>query len=409
MNPSAHSPSDDDATEGRDRGDDDATDGRERGDDVPPSEPQRPRPPSGAQTIAAAVLAVGVVGGVALGLAHCTRTAPHDARDAELVAGARLYRTYCGLCHGDEGEGYAADDANALANQDFLVSVSDEFLRAAIAEGRPGTAMAAYAQRRGGPLSDDEIARLVAFIRGWQQEPSAELVEPSPGDPAAAGPVYAARCAGCHGRRGEGESAVSLNNPQFLATASDAQIRYAIAHGRRGTPMPAFEGDLRDETIDNLVALIRSWQRETDTEDIATPTIGAQVVLHPDGAAPEFPELREGRYVPAAAVARALEEGRRLVLLDARAASDYARFHIPGAVPAPYYDIENVMSHIPRDGTWVVAYCGCPHAASGRVMDYLREHGYPNTAVLDEGILYWRDEGYPIATGNEPGSLEDAE
>lgn len=367
------------------------------------------RGPSGAQAIAAAVLAVAVVGGVALSLAHCTRTPPNDARDADLVAGAQFYRTYCGLCHGDEGEGYAADNANALANQDFLVSVSDDFLRAAIAEGHPGTPMAAYAQRRGGPLSDAQIDQLVAYIRSWQEEPTADLPEPAGGDAAAAAPVYAARCASCHGQRGEGVSAVSLNNPQFLATATDAQIRYAIAHGRRGTPMPAFAGDLRDETIDNLVALIRSWQRETTTQDIATPTVGAQVVIHPDGPPPEFPELREGRYVPAAAVARALEDGRRMVILDARAASDYALFHIPGAIPAPYYDIENVMARIPRDGTWVIAYCGCPHAASGRVMDYLREHGYPNTAVLDEGIIHWRDEGYPIVTGSEPGTLEDAE
>ncbi len=367
------------------------------------------RGPSGTQAVAAAVLAIAVVGGVALGLAHCTRTPPNDANDADLVAGARLYRTYCGLCHGDEGEGYTADNASALANQDFLVSVSDDFLRTAIAEGHPGTPMAAYAQRRGGPLSDTEIDQLVAYIRGWQQEPAADLPQPRGGDADAGRPVYEARCSSCHGRHGEGVGAVSLNNPQFLATATDAQIRYAIAHGRRGTPMPAFAGDLRDETIDNLVALIRSWQRETTTQDVAPPTVGARIVINPEGPPPEFPELREGRYVPAAAVARALREGRRMVILDARAASDYALFHAPGAIPAPYYEIENIADRIPRDGTWVIAYCACPHAASGRVMDYLRERGYPNTAVLDEGIIHWRDEGYPIVVGSEPGTLEDAE
>jgi len=43
------------------------------------------------------------------------------------------------LCHGARGEGYVADKAPALGNQDFLVSVNDEFLRRAIANGRPGT------------------------------------------------------------------------------------------------------------------------------------------------------------------------------------------------------------------------------------------------------------------------------
>ncbi|MDP6946934.1 MAG: hypothetical protein QF464_22485, partial [Myxococcota bacterium] len=30
------------------------------------------------------------------------------------------YQTYCALCHGDEGEGYAADSANALNHPAFL-------------------------------------------------------------------------------------------------------------------------------------------------------------------------------------------------------------------------------------------------------------------------------------------------
>ncbi|MEM9068702.1 MAG: c-type cytochrome [Myxococcota bacterium] len=363
----------------------------------------------GRRAILAAILTVGFVGGIALSLAHCTRSRPQDARDAQLVAGGQDYRTYCGLCHGDEGEGYTADNANALANQDFLVSVTDDFLRENIAEGHPGTPMAAYAQRRGGPLSDTEIDQLVAYIRAWQTEPTAELPEPGEGNAERGAPVYAERCASCHGDEGQGVSAVSLNNPRFLASASDAQVRYAIAHGRRGTPMPAFEGDLQDQTIDDLVAVIRGWQREATTQDIETPSIEGDVVINPDGDAPDFGELREGRYVPAALVAQALEDGNRMVLLDARPASDYALFHAPGAVPAPYYDIANVMARIPNDGTWAIAYCACPHAASGRVMNYLREHGYPNTAVIDEGIIHWRDEGYPIVTGSDPGSLETAE
>ena len=48
------------------------------------------------------------------------------------------------------------------------------------------------------------------------------------------------------------------------------------------------------------------------------------------------------------------------------------------------------------DGTWVIAYCACPHHASGEVVDKLRGRGFKHTAVLDEGILFWKQQGYPV-------------
>ncbi|MBO6939370.1 MAG: c-type cytochrome [Deltaproteobacteria bacterium] len=368
------------------------------------------------RVVLATVATVVVVGGGASMLAHCARGGPgaSNGGDAEYAEARQLYRTYCGLCHGDEGEGYAADDANALNNQDFLVSVSNEFLRVAIAEGHPGTAMAAYHESRGGPLDDSEIDALIQLMRSWQEEDMVAVDDVVVnGDALRGAEVFARECARCHGDRGQGDSAISLNHPVYLRTASDGQIRYAIAKGRRGTPMPAFEGELSEQSIDDLVALIRSWEPEdNEAEEAEGPNVAAMdgpVIVNPDGEAPDFPALREGRYISSQAVADALQSGRRMVILDARAASDYARFHLPGAIPSPYYEVETVMERIPNDGTWVIAYCACPHAASGRVMDFLREHDFQNTAVLDEGVLHWRDEGFPVVVGDEPGTLADAE
>lgn len=357
-------------------------------------------------------LALGL-GGV-LVLTQCTGTSDvRDEADPELVAAAQSYRTYCGLCHGDEGEGYAADDANALRNQQFLASVDDAFLRAAIVRGHPGTSMAAYGERYGGPLTDAEINALIRLLRSWQTVPNAEMPAPGPGVALRAIPTWEAQCASCHGDRGQGATALSLNNPVFLETATPAQIRYAIAKGREGTPMPAFEGTIADERIDDLVALIQSWARVTDDPgdepEAMVPVIPEQLVLNPEGQAPRFSPLREGRYVPTAEVAQAVEDGRRIVFLDARAPSDYVRYHLPGAIISPYYDVQTIIERLPRDGTWIVAYCGCPHAASGRVMDALREAGFANTAVLDEGVIHWKDEGHPVVTGVNPGTLADAE
>jgi cytochrome c oxidase cbb3-type subunit III len=221
------------------------------------------------------------------------------------------------------------------------------------------------------------------------------------GDPAEGARIYAERCADCHGARGEGTNAISLDNPMFLFSASDGYIRYAIEHGRAGTPMPAFGRELGEKGLDDVTRFIRSFARTSEAAPLRgeVPPSFDQVVIHPEGPAPQFSPLREGRYVPADEVKSALDAGARMILLDARATSDWLRSHIPGAVPVPYYEPEKMIGSLPNDGTWIITYCGCPHAASGRVMDVLREHGYRNTAVLDEGIFVWMERGYPTVHG----------
>lgn len=347
--------------------------------------------------IACATLAcVGGAAALTFSSASCAGTGPVRSSDPRLEEGARTYHTYCALCHGENGEGYAADDANALFNEDFLASVSDAFLKTAIERGHPDTAMSAYARVHGGPLDDAEVDGLVAFIRSKQRGRSPALVErPAGTNLTSVEPVYAARCAGCHGDRGQGVSALSLNNPIFHESASDAQIRHAIENGRRDTPMPAFGDELSDAQIDDLVGLIRSFRRDRPGPSTRVIPEDLPLVINPEGSDPEF-QLRERRFVPSAQLARALAAGKKVVILDARPPSDWTQMHIPGAVPCPFYAIDEVVERLPRDGTWVIAYCGCPHAASGRVVDALRERGFEHTAVLDEGIFVWRDLGHPV-------------
>jgi mono/diheme cytochrome c family protein/rhodanese-related sulfurtransferase len=348
------------------------------------------------------VLIAAVAASVLMGVAQAGEIPPEGPNvetkdDAQLARGARVYGKHCALCHGENGEGYLADNANALGNPDFLVSVSDNFLWRSIANGRPDTPMAAHAKRYGGPLDDADIDALVALIRGWQQEEAADIApEPIIGDPAVGRSVFTRSCAACHGDQGQGVTAISLNNPEFLAAASDGQIRWAILHGRRGTPMAAFDDQLPEETINDLVALIRSWQRDAPmrAEDPELPE-AQNVVLNPNGPPPRF-SLREGRYVPAEQLDAAMRNGIRLALLDARPTSDWHLGHIPGAVSAPHYDPESIIERLPRDGTWIVSYCACPHKYSDTLMDALRSAGFQNTAVLDEGVTWWRQEGFPM-------------
>jgi mono/diheme cytochrome c family protein/rhodanese-related sulfurtransferase len=317
--------------------------------------------------------------------------------------GEKLYDKYCKLCHGAAGAGYAADHANQLRNPTFLATASDSFLRMAIIMGRPGTPMSAFGSTFGGPLGPDEIDRLLDYLRSLQRTAKVDVEEVVvEGDGRAATELFAKQCARCHGASGGGKTALSLNNPLFLATAGDGFIRYAIENGRPGTPMPAFGERLAAADIDNLTSLIRSWARNVDYAPVAgdPPPAPESVVVNPDGPPPSFPELREQRYVPAEAVSKALSAGARMVLLDARPMSDWLRAHIPGAIPVPFYSgVHEIAARLPRDGTWIVAYCGCPHAASGKVIDELRAEGFSNTAVIDEGIFVWMERGYPLTFG----------
>jgi cytochrome c oxidase cbb3-type subunit 3/ubiquinol-cytochrome c reductase cytochrome c subunit len=81
--------------------------------------------------------------------------------------------------------------------------------------------------------------------------------------------------------------------------------------------------------------------------------------------------------------------------------------HIPGSISVPYYALGR-LDALPRDSTWIIAYCACPHHASGTVVDELRKRGYDKTAIVDEGILEWNRRGYPIAGEAPPSDGGDA-
>jgi mono/diheme cytochrome c family protein/rhodanese-related sulfurtransferase len=319
--------------------------------------------------------------------------------------GGALYQKYCALCHGEDASGYAADNAPSLISPSFLATATDEFLFDATAYGRPGTPMAAYGSDLGGPLEPDQIRAIAGWLRRRRSvEPLALDPNPVAGDAALGSEVYVAECARCHGAEGEGTEAVSLSNPRFLASASDAFLQHAIRWGREGTQMIAYGEHLAPEQIAALTAFIRTWERPLDlARPVASAPKAMDPLLYPDGPRPDF-VLREGRYLAADDLKAALDQKARVVLVDARPMSDWIASHIPGAVPVPYYDVNALVEKLPKDGTMIVAYCACPHAASGEVVDYLREMGFPATAILDEGFLVWVERGYPVIPGAPPES-----
>jgi cytochrome c oxidase cbb3-type subunit 3 len=330
---------------------------------------------------------------------------------AETVAqshGRGVYAAMCAVCHGAAREGYKADQAPSLAQQDFLASVTPEFLTAAIAGGRRSTTMSAWGLERGGPLASTDVAALVSFLRSWQEVPSASLDErPLHGDVGRGESIYQRECVKCHGARGTGGTYLGVGNPQLLATASNGFLRYAIRRGRPGTPMPGFQATLGDAAIDDVVALLRNWQ-EVPLLPAPPKQPAARVPPLPLGPIPLHPKGPEPlkfnptpKFTSADVVKAELDRGARMAILDARAPSDYANSHISGAVSVPFYDPEPYIKDLPKDA-WLVCYCGCPHAESGNLANKLVARGFTKVTVIDEGLGYWTRKKYETTQGVLP-------
>jgi len=319
--------------------------------------------------------------------------------------GEALYGRMCAVCHGRAGEGYAADGAPALSNPTFLASVSDEFLRSAIANGRSGTTMSAWARARGGPLGAGEIDALIATLHEWRDTPRATLDERALDGDAKRGAVVFAECVRCHGAEGTGGPNLHIGNYDLLSTAGNGFLRYAIRNGRPGTLMPGFDSALGEHGVDDVIALLRGFQAHGASIPHPAPPHPPPLPLGPVPLNPRGPEPLAFRAypltTPADAIKAQLDRGARMAVLDARAPSDYLNEHIAGAVSVPFYDPGPYEAQLPKDA-WIVCYCSCPHAESGTLAQKLESKGFTKVTVLDEGLGVWKGRNYPTRTGLDP-------
>jgi cytochrome c oxidase cbb3-type subunit 3/ubiquinol-cytochrome c reductase cytochrome c subunit len=317
--------------------------------------------------------------------------------------GQQLYTRMCVVCHGLEGEGYAADQAPTLSHA-FLTEATDEYIRKAVADGRRGTTMSAWSIFRSGPLREVDISALVDFIRSWQSQANAKLDDRTTmGDATRGAAVFERECARCHGARGIGGPYVQLGGPELLASASNGFLRHAVTAGRPGTAMPSFEKKLGETGVEDVIALLRSWQSTTPAT-LRPPSPAkiplGRVPIHPYGPEPEgfrpYPAMTGADVIKVQ-----LERGARMGLLDARTPSDYFMEHIAGAVSTPFYEPDTFTSALPKDA-WLVCYCACPHAESGQLALKLQSKGFTKVTVLDEGFRVWQTRKYPTHSGIDP-------
>lgn len=181
--------------------------------------------------------------------------APVAAAGTGVARGRELFASHCIGCHGAEGRGGIG---NSLSAPSFLAMASDDFLRQTISLGRHKTAMPASYDLQGG-----DVEALIAYIRSWSKTPAsvdevASLVPTASAKDGAA--LFAQKCAGCHGAKGEGAIGSALAADSFLTMVDDRFLARVITEGRPGTEMPAWR-QLGARQVADLVASIRAWQK----------------------------------------------------------------------------------------------------------------------------------------------------
>lgn len=204
------------------------------------------------------------------------------ARAEDITNFATLYGENCAGCHGLDGKNGPARPLNDAL---YLAVIPKQALQETIENGRPGTAMPAWARSQGGPLTDRQITALVNGIeQNWAKPASfrgatlpSYSASGNAGDAGRGKKLFASDCYLCHGQPSIG----SVTNATFLQLVSDQVLRTSIIEGRPDLGMPDYRNlnqghALSDQDITDLVAYLTSIRPvEPNVESARTNESGA--------------------------------------------------------------------------------------------------------------------------------------
>jgi rhodanese-related sulfurtransferase len=95
-------------------------------------------------------------------------------------------------------------------------------------------------------------------------------------------------------------------------------------------------------------------------------------------------------------VKQQLDSGDKILLVDVREESEFAKDHLPGAMHLGKGVIErDVETRVPDPNTLIVLYCGGGFR-SAMAADNLQKMGYTNVLSMDGGVRDWREKNYPM-------------
>ncbi len=219
-----------------------------------------------------------------------------------------LYAENCAVCHGlaDEGIG-----STPPLNNPALQTMDARELFKTIARGRFNTAMPAWSQEDGGPLSDYQIDELVNLVQSgdWNAtqdrvvnlglaplvpfttEPDPALLEqvgalPDGATLQTAVKIFAAQCVSCHGADGLGTKIAPALNDPLVREKTDEELSRTVTFGSAGTLMAGWNNVLQPEEISAMVMLIQRWDEvpagTIPAPDVPIPTTAESIALGGD-------------------------------------------------------------------------------------------------------------------------------
>jgi mono/diheme cytochrome c family protein len=232
--------------------------------------------------------------------------------------GLLLFNTTCAVCHGMDG--VKGIDGEPRSDRQALAALDEETFRAAIVNGLPANGMPGYDGVLTAEQLDDLTALAAAWRDGQEvtapyditdevtaaifalkqdDQASAELRLQNAmsvasgiaanmlkeingqldsgdvsdalvkmesfnkqwpiGDPTVGQPLYAEKCAPCHGQNGEGGIGSVLNPNQFVSSQTNAEMVAFLLEGRPGTAMAGWKGRLSIPELADIVAFLRTW------------------------------------------------------------------------------------------------------------------------------------------------------
>lgn len=184
--------------------------------------------------------------------------------------GGELYVENCLVCHGADGQGRVGANLTDFPGIDVSAA-----MRQTIARGVEGSVMPAWSEQQGGPLSDQDIDDIVAYINAsfvgsdpiapapTYQPPAIEPLPEVDGDPAEGAVVFFENCQMCHGESGRGRFGAPLAK-SWPGVQPAVYIAEVVAQGIDGSAMPAWSqqqgGPLSQDQIENVTAYVLSLE-----------------------------------------------------------------------------------------------------------------------------------------------------
>lgn len=223
-----------------------------------------------------------------------------DATMISLDRGKRIFISNCAVCHGDNGSGAMWTQASLNpAPRNFTTQIAREELSrermiTSITNGRPGTAMMSFNSRLSAPDIEDVVDYIRAtFMTAKTTEDSPQAANAPNPHAAAASPhapaqipdadmslafpaglqgnaelgraFYLKNCFTCHGEQGDGNGPRSsfisprprnFLDPESRRTLNRPALLKAVAGGKPGTPMPAWNKVLNEQEIANVAEFV---------------------------------------------------------------------------------------------------------------------------------------------------------